>query len=204
MALARQCAEATGFDATDAFLELARAEAARRGLRNLRFEQGDAESLPFADHAFDLVTCRAAFHHFPRPGRVLAEMARVTAPGGRVVVADMLGSEDAERAALHDRIERLCDPTHERALPASEMLRSFERAGLALVREIESKMSYGLDEWIAHGAPSDAARREIVELMESCLEEDKAGLAVRRENGGIRFTHRTAAFVLAPTATPAA
>jgi ubiquinone/menaquinone biosynthesis C-methylase UbiE len=196
LALAKRCAEATGFDATDAFLALARAEAEQRGLRNVRFEQGDAEALPYPDGAFDLVTCRAAFHHFPRPERVLAEMARVTAPGGRVLVADMLGSEDAEQAELHDRIERLCDPTHERALPLSEWRRLFARAGLGVVREIPSKLEYALDEWIAHGAPEEAARQQIVALMEGSLEGDRTGLAVRREDDGLHFTHRTAAFVL--------
>lgn len=196
LALARRCAEATGLDATDAFLELARTEAERRGVANVHFQQGDAEALPFEDDAFDLVTCRAAFHHFPRPERVLAEMARVAAPAGRIVVADMLGSEDAEQAALHDRIERLCDPTHERALPASELRQLFDGAGLAIVREIPSQIDYDVDEWIAHGAPGEAARREIVALMESSLETDRTGLAVRREQGGLRFTHRAAAFVL--------
>lgn len=196
LALARRCAEATGFDATDAFLEHARREAKERGQQNVRFQQGNAEALPFDDDAFELVTCRAAFHHFSRPARVLSEMARVIAGGGRVLVADLLGSEDPERAELHDRIERLCDPTHERALPKDEFHALFGAAGLTVVREIQSKLDYDLDEWIAHGAPADAARAEIVSLMESCIEDDAAGLGVRRENGQIRFTHRTAAFIL--------
>lgn len=196
LALGRRCAEATGLDATAAFLDLAGAEAERRGQTNVRFRQGDAEALPFDDGAFDLVTCRAAFHHFPRPERVLAEMARVAAPAGRLLVADLLGSEDADQAELHDRIERLCDPTHARALPASEFSRLFEAAALACVREIPSSLDYDLDEWIDHGAPGDAARREIHALMERSIDGDLAGLGVRREAGRLRFRHRTAAFVL--------
>lgn len=196
MAFARCCAEATGFDATDAFLSLARAEAEERGLRNVRFEHGDAEHLPFADSSFEVVSCRAAFHHFPRPERVLAEMVRVAAPKGRILVADLLGSENAGQAALHDRIERLCDPTHARALPESEFARLFAAAHLTTARQVGSTLDYDLDEWIAHGAPEDAARREILSLMESCLEDDRAGLQVRREDGTLRFTHKTAAFVL--------
>jgi ubiquinone/menaquinone biosynthesis C-methylase UbiE len=198
LAFARRTALATGFDATDAFLDLARAEAARRGLENVRFEHGDAEQLPFADASFDVVSCRAAFHHFPRPERVLSEMVRVTAPKGRILVADLLGSDDAGQAELHDRIERLCDPTHVRALPASELEAMFAAARLAAVHDVRSSIDYDLDEWIAHGAPEAAARREIVSLMESCLEEDRAGLRVRREDGSLRFSHRTAAFVLEP------
>ena len=196
MALAKRCARATGFDATDAFLDLARGEAKERGLQNLDFQQGDAERLPFADASFDLVTCRAAFHHFPRPERVLAEMARVAAPGARILVADMLGSEQPAQAELHDRIEILCDPTHARALPPTAFQRLFQEAGLTLAREIRSSLDYDLDEWIAHGAPPDDARRQIVALMESSVADDGAGLKVRREEGRLRFSHQTAAFVL--------
>ena len=196
LALARRCGEVVGFDATDAFLALARAEAARLGLAHVRFEQGDAEALPFADASFDRVTCRAAFHHFPRPERVLAEMARVTAPSGRLLVADLLGSEDPAQARLHDAVERLTDPTHARALPKSELLRCIAGAGLRPVHVFESKLDYDLEEWIAHGAPPERARQEIVARMESWLDGDPAGLAVRREGGKLRFTHRTAAFLL--------
>jgi ubiquinone/menaquinone biosynthesis C-methylase UbiE len=196
LALARRCATATGFDATDAFLALAREEAKQRGQDNVRFQQGDAEALPFADGSFDLVSCRAAFHHFPRPERVLAEMARVTARDGRLVVADLLGSEEPEQARLHDQIEILCDPTHARALPASELLALFAAAGLSVARDIRSSMDYDLDEWISHGAPSEDARAEIVSRMESALEDDRTGLRVRREEGVLRFSHQTALFVL--------
>jgi len=196
LALARCCAEATGFDATDAFLELARREAADREQHNVVFQHGDAEALPFGDGSFECVTCRAAFHHFPRPERVLAEMARVTAPGGRILIADLLGSEDPVAAGHHDRIERLCDPTHARSLPQSEFQALFEGAGLVAAREIESRLEYDLEEWIDHGAPEPATRREIVTLMEAGLDGDRADLEVRREAGRLRFRHRTAAFVL--------
>jgi ubiquinone/menaquinone biosynthesis C-methylase UbiE len=102
MAFAKHSAEVVGFDATDAFIELARAEAAQRGLRNVRFQHGDAEQLPFSDGHFDIVSCRAAFHHFSRPARVLAEMIRVLATAGRVVVADLLGSEEPVESCLAD------------------------------------------------------------------------------------------------------
>jgi ubiquinone/menaquinone biosynthesis C-methylase UbiE len=196
MAFAARCGEVVGFDATDAFLDLARAAAAQRGLANIHFQCGDAEHLPFAEASFEVVSCRAAFHHFPRPARVLSEMRRVLAPGGRIVVADLLGSEDPRAAKLHDEVERLCDPTHVRALPVSEFERLFEQAGLRVAANPRSTLDYDLEEWISHGAPQDAARREIVARMESWVDGDPAGLCVRREDGRLRFTHQGAAFVL--------
>lgn len=196
MAFAKHCAAATGFDATEAFLELARAEAKARGLSNISFEHGDAEALPFADASFDRVVCRAAFHHFSNPEGVLAEMARVARPGGKVVVADLVGNEDAEVAALHDAVERLCDPTHVRALPAAEFERLAKGAGLTTALHVPTTLDNDLAEWIAHGAPGDEARAEIVSRMESYVEDDRAGLNVRREGGTLRFTHQASVFVL--------
>jgi len=194
-AFARSGARATGIDATEAFLEFARAEARDEGLSTVEFRAGDAERLPFDDESFDVVACRAAFHHFPRPARVLGEMARVCRRGGRVLVADMLGHDDAERAALHDRIERLCDPTHVRAIPAAELERLFAEAGLRIVAAPRSTMDYDAHEWIAHGGPDADTVREILTLLEDAIDGDRAGLRVRREDGRLRFTHQTGLFI---------
>lgn len=197
MAFAERAREAVGLDATPTFLRLAREEAARRGLGNVRFEEGDAEALPFPDASFDAVACRAAFHHFPRPERVLAEMKRVARPGGRLLVADLLGSEDPGKAALHDRIERLCDPSHARALPLSELTRLFAEAELETLAAPQGELGYEVEEWIAHGGPDEATAAEIRRLLEGCLEEDRADLGVHRDaEGRLRFRHHTAAFLL--------
>jgi ubiquinone/menaquinone biosynthesis C-methylase UbiE len=197
MTLAARAEHATGCDATDAFLDLARAEAARRGLANVEFRQGRAEALPFAGATFDVVTCRAAFHHFPEPARVLAEMRRVAKPGARLLVADMLGSEDPAKAAYHDRMERLCDPSHARAVPESELRRLLADAGLEVTFAGKRAMDLDVEEWIAHGGPSEDVARELRDLVAASLDEDLCGLAVRREAGRLVFSHQTAAFLLA-------
>jgi ubiquinone/menaquinone biosynthesis C-methylase UbiE len=195
MAFAARCASAVGFDATDVFLERARREAARRAIPNIEFRAGDAEQLPFADASFDVVACRAAFHHFARPARVLAEMVRVLKADGRILVADLVASEDAAKAAYQDRIERLCDPSHARALPESELARILAQEDLELVARPRSTLHYSVEEWLDHGGPNEAATREILALFEATLDEDRSGLAVRREEGVLRFSHTAVAFV---------
>ncbi|TFG95715.1 MAG: methyltransferase domain-containing protein [Myxococcales bacterium] len=196
LAFAGACASARGIDATPAFVERARHLAQERGIGNVSFAVGDANALPEPDASWDIVACRAAFHHFPDPTRVLAEMARAAKPGGTLLVADLLGSELPECAALHDRIERLCDPTHARALPLSEFSALFRAQGVEVASQFGSEMHYDVEEWLAHGGPDPDAAAEIRSLLEASIEGDRADLAVQRAEGRLRFRHRTAAFVL--------
>lgn len=48
----------------------------------------DAERLPFADNAFDIITCCNSFHHYPHQPRAVAEVHRVLRPHGRVILID--------------------------------------------------------------------------------------------------------------------
>lgn len=197
LSFAARSGHAIGCDATDAFLALARDEADRRGLAGAAtFTSGDVEALPFADEAFD-VACRAAFHHFPHPARVLREMCRVARRGGRLVIADMLGSADPGHASLHDRMERLCDPTHVRALPEVEFSRLFADAGLGVRHVARGRLEITVDEWIAHGGPDEAAAQELRALAATSIDGDRAGLGMHRNaSGRLAFAHRTAAFLL--------
>ena len=71
-------------DAIAEMVEAARAEASSRGLTNMEFRQCTAESLPFADEAFDVVVCRLGAMFFPDPLAACKEMLRVTKPGGAI------------------------------------------------------------------------------------------------------------------------
>ena len=202
MTFAEYCAQAVGVDATDKFLALARAEAGQRGLQNLTFQRGDAEHLPFADGTFDIVVCRAAFHHMPHPERTLAEMKRVAKDDGRLLILDMLASEDPQKAAYHNRIERLCDPSHARALPESEFERLFARTGLQVIIRSKAPLRISVDEWLKHGGPSDLITHEILRLLEDSLAGDRTGLRIEREDSALYFNHTIATFVTTPASTP--
>ena len=123
-------------------------------------------------------------------------MTRVMRPEGRVLIADMIASEDPDKAAYHNRMERLCDPTHVCALPLSAFENLFSHAGLAIVLRPTSVLHYDVGEWIAHGGPCAADAEQIVSLMEASTDPDRSGLNVRRENGTLRFSHTAVAFVL--------
>lgn len=62
-------------------------QAARRiGSPNVRFQQADAQSLPFADRSFDLVVCQFGIMFFPDKVRANAEARRVLRDGGRYLL----------------------------------------------------------------------------------------------------------------------
>jgi ubiquinone/menaquinone biosynthesis C-methylase UbiE len=194
-ALARAGAQVSGIDATPAFIEHARSLFASEEIENARFEVGDAEHLPFDSPEFDLAICRSAYHHFPNPDRVLSEMARVVRPGGRVVIADMLGPTDPGEVAAQQQIETLCDPTHERALSKDEFEALGREAGLTLERNYIGKLEHELEEWIDHGGPDPEVADEIRNLMNEWVEQDRSGFGVERREGRIYFSHATGVFI---------
>jgi SAM-dependent methyltransferase len=75
-------AEAVGLDFSAEAVELA-----RRLVSNGRFQQGDAEALPFPAASFDAVLCGYGVMHLPEPAAALREMLRVLRPDGRVALS---------------------------------------------------------------------------------------------------------------------
>jgi len=81
----------TGVELSPAMLAIARQRATSLGL-DADLREGDAEHLPFDDASFDTVTCALALCTIPRPTAALAEMRRVLAPGGHLLLLDHIGS----------------------------------------------------------------------------------------------------------------
>lgn len=79
----------TGIDRETIWVEQATARALARGLaKRFAYQQGEAQRLPFPDDSFDLTTCQTVLIHLPDPSAAIAEMLRVTRPGGLVMVAE--------------------------------------------------------------------------------------------------------------------
>jgi ubiquinone/menaquinone biosynthesis C-methylase UbiE len=76
-----------GIDFAPAMLAVARRKAAERGLE-IRFEEADAEQLPFPGGSFDLIVSRHVLWTLPHPEAAIDEWMRVLRPGGRLAVID--------------------------------------------------------------------------------------------------------------------
>jgi ubiquinone/menaquinone biosynthesis C-methylase UbiE len=90
----------TGLEFNPASVTLAREHVAQLGLANVTVMQGDARATGLPSSSFDLVHARTLLINLPDPGEVVAEMARLTRPGGWV-------------AALEpDAVLTVCYPPH--------------------------------------------------------------------------------------------
>ncbi len=92
--------QVTGIDLTASRVEGATALTEAAGLADkVRFRQGNALALPFGDASFTLAISQEAFAHIPNKPTLVAGIARVLQPGGRLVFSDILSRE---RLGEHD------------------------------------------------------------------------------------------------------
>ncbi len=188
---------ATGIDMTPAMLDRARRLAADKGLTNVSWEEGDVSRLPYPDGAFTIVVTRFAVHHFPDPKAVFAEMLRVCAPGGRLVVVDTYASADPAKAAEFNRLELLRDPSHVRCLPLAELRRLFAEAGLGAPRERFTELRDNVQNLLARSFPNPGDEQKIVDLFAASAEDDRLGIKVQRDGDQLLYAYPVA--ILAAT-----
>lgn len=91
---APRASRATGIDASPAMLAVARANIERAGLRNVQLRQGDVYALTPGENAFSLIVIHQVLHFLDDPARAVREAARLLAPGGRLLVADLAPHAD--------------------------------------------------------------------------------------------------------------
>jgi len=113
--------QVVGIDLTAGLLELGARRLAAADVRNVLLQEGNAQALPFVDDSFDLVYCFASLHHVGDPAAAVSEMARVVAPGGRVIVQDLIVPVPDARE-LFDDVHRRLDPSHRRAHVEAELV----------------------------------------------------------------------------------
>ena len=86
LSIAAEVAPAGRVTATDlgpGMMSLAEELARKKGITNIEFREANAESLPFADESYDVLTCRFGIMFFPDLRKALRECFRVLKPGGR-------------------------------------------------------------------------------------------------------------------------
>jgi len=126
---------AVGVDVSTTMIEEARRRAAASGSR-AEFQLSPVESLPFADRTFDAVRAERVLIHVADAARAVAEIARVTKPGGRVVAIEpdhQMSAVDAADGGLCDRVIRGLHASVASPRIGRQLRGLFLRAGLVQV-----------------------------------------------------------------------
>jgi ubiquinone/menaquinone biosynthesis C-methylase UbiE len=191
-ALAPHVRYATGIDMTPAMIERARRLAAEKGIVNVAWQEGDVSALPYPDAAFTIVVTRFAVHHFPDPSAVLREMVRVCAPGGRIVVVDTCASADPAKAAEFNRLEKLRDPSHVRALPLTGLQGLFRHAGLPEPQTSFFELRDEVKNLLARSFPNPGDEVKVVDMFAASVDDDRLGIPVRRDGDRLEYAYPAA------------
>jgi SAM-dependent methyltransferase len=117
-----------GLDMTDEMLDLARRNAAAAGATNVEFLRGRIEEIPLPGESVDVVISNCVVNLSTDKPAVLAEIARVLKPGGRVGISDVVAEDrltPADRAARGSHVGCIAG-----ALSFTEYSEGLEAAGL--------------------------------------------------------------------------
>lgn len=192
-AFARVARRVTGLDVTPRMLEEARARQVALGLENLVWDLGSADPLPYEGGRFSIVLTRYTFHHLLDPRAALAEMCRVCAPGGRVLVADPV--LPADRVEAFNAMERLRDPSHVRALAVGELDALMRASGLVDLQRATYPVAMELEAQLAASFPRPGDADRIRDLFAADLARDAMGLGVHRVGGALHFRYPISVYV---------
>jgi len=150
---------------------------------NARFVEGDATALPFGYATFDIAGCLRVLHHVRRPELAVSELVRVSRPGGRVFIADQLGSVDPLRSLEVDRFERLRDPTHQRLLPDADIHGFLDANDLVLVTHEVTRERVDLEQRLELAEAPEEERARVRGLAPGSVFEIEVGWYVARKPG---------------------
>lgn len=173
-------------DISAAMLERAKTLAQERGL-TVETKQHPAESFPFADECFDLVTCRVAPHHFSDPVAFINETARVLRHGGHFILIDSSVQDDEPEAEewLH-QVEKLRDPSHNRLRSPRTWTMLCEEAGLQVGSvEMHPLKQPDLNWYFETAATSPENRAKVLELVRNAPESARRLFRLGEEDGKI-------------------
>jgi SAM-dependent methyltransferase len=190
-ALARSSVRAVATDPAPSMLATVAAAAAQRGLTQIETVRAAAEALPFDSASFDVVATRYSAHHWNDVPAALREMRRVLAPGGLLLVIDLLGGETPLVDTHLQAIELLRDTSHVRDFTRVEWRGLLAAAGFTVETEATWLTRLEFGSWIERMRTPPESAAAIRRLQSGAPREVADALALEADGS---FTPRTGLF----------
>jgi ubiquinone/menaquinone biosynthesis C-methylase UbiE len=137
---------------------------------NVEVVVGDGEHLALEPFSFDIAGCIRVLHHTRRPELMVAELVRMTRPGGSILVADQLASVDPLAAGDLNRFERARDASTTRVLSDGDLRGLFDSNGLVLRQEKVVHEQRDLDSYLDLAGCEGPERERAKSLAPTCYE----------------------------------
>ena len=187
--VARLGAQVVGIDIARNLVEAGNKRAAAAGLRNLKFQEGDACNLEgVADYSFDLTLSIFGAMFAPRPFDVAREMVRVTKPGGRIVMGNWIPNDPTFVSQVL-KISSAFTPAPPEGFISpmtwgmeSHIIERFGRAGVPEERIAMVRDTY-------YFASSDASPAQLIEEFETFYGPTMNAIEAAEKNGKAKELH---------------
>ena len=184
LAFSHFVSECVGMDLTDAMVQVATRLADERGIRNVRFQVGDAENIPFASESFEVITCRFASHHFGDIKKAIQEISRVLKPGGTLILVDHYSPENDELDSFVNRLDRMRDPSHVREYRLSEYKLLFEDYALEYREFATWNLTLDFQDWVERARTPETMRNQLVAHLQNASDLCKDVFQVQLNDDG--------------------
>jgi ubiquinone/menaquinone biosynthesis C-methylase UbiE len=134
----------------------------------------------------------------PKPELALKEMVRVMKPEARLMIIDPLAPESDPKFELHNRIEKIRDPSHAETLRLTTFLALFDQCGLTVARQAIKRRPRSFHQWMVRAGLEPTHKRylEARRLMEDSIPGDRTGFSPQLDGHDLRIVHHEGMFLL--------
>ncbi len=184
LAFAQHVASVLGVDLSAAMLEHAERNRLIRGATNVRYRLGEVGRLALPLQGFEIIICHDLLRYVTGPSTLFGRFQQLLSAEGRLLVDEVVGSDDPVKRATQNAIELRRDPAITQILSAGEIERELTTAGFRVIRAEQYALRLALEQWLAQAAADEATQSAVQSMIEAGLEADSAGLAARRTREG--------------------
>lgn len=160
----------------------------KENIDNITFTLSNADKTPYQDNTFTHIFTRQTFHHFDDLNKILTEIKRILKPNGKLIIADIITSENKAEAKIHNALEKIRDHSHTKCLSKTEIESLLKKYNFIIDNGVDLFRERDLFEWLKITNQEhiiDAYEDLIIAMIRANI---RTGLKFKVENT-IKFLH---------------